>query len=330
MSPTAQVIDQDTLCDVIDMWAREYHLALGNRSTYGSKHRGFFQDARKICRQVRAVGLEGTIFDYINEVFRDANKRGYDDELHYPGLKTGYVAWTQRMEPVPEWKPPGGIPPVPEFPPIQSSKEVCKQSPAVDLLERALKELEAPQPEEEEEVEEDVVREPRSGDMKGKQKAKEITGGDRQKMKGGTGTSSRGRGGRVKSAAMVKDDADADGEPETNDPPCARCKRMGLACEVKGTGLGASQAPSACLPCNKLKTACSLVAKPKAAGKVDVKASSSGIQDVPQGRQPVDEETPPPAQPAKHHRKPAPRVIAAGLVGEFSSKSLQSQQSMRH
>ena len=234
MLPATQVIDRDTLCDVIDMWATEYHLALGNRSTYGSKHRGFYQDARKICRQVRAVGIEGTIFDYINEVFRDANKRGYDDGLHYPGLKAGYLAWTRNAEPVPDWNPPGGIPPLPEFPLIRSSKEVCKQSPAVDHLEQALKKLEAAQPEEEEQVEEDEVREPRS---KGKQKAKEITG-DRQKTKGGTGTSRRGKGGRVKSAAVVKDDeddddedADADGEPETNDPPCTRCIRMRVPCE---------------------------------------------------------------------------------------------------
>ena len=132
----------------------------------------------------------------------------------------------------------------------------------------------------------------------------------------------------MKSAAVVRDDeddADAEGEAETNDLPCARCKRMSLACEVKGTEVRGSRAPSACLPCNKGKCACSLAAKPKAAGKAEVaKASSSAIQDVPQGGQPVGEDTPLPTQPPKHHRRPAPRVIAAGLTGEFSSKSLQS------
>src|SRR6266568_5676497 len=177
MSSTPQLISHDTLYCVIDMWAAEYHQALGNCATYSSKHLGFYQDARKILRQVRAAEIEGTIFDYIVEVLRDASKRGYDDELHYPGLKKGYLAWTRGVHPVPAWNPAGGLPPVPEIPPILSSQEVRKQSAAIDLLEKALEELEELKrevvKEDEDEDEEDKNEEQRPAD-KGKGKAKEV------------------------------------------------------------------------------------------------------------------------------------------------------------
>src|SRR6266567_3771618 len=142
MSSTRQLISRETLYRIIDIWAAEYHQALGNCAAYGSKHFGFYQDARKILRQVRAAEIEGTIFDYIVEVLRDTSKRGYDDELHYPGLKKGYLAWACGEQPAPAWNPAGGLPPLPEIPPIRSSKEVSKQSTAVDLLEKTLEELE--------------------------------------------------------------------------------------------------------------------------------------------------------------------------------------------
>ncbi|HYT44028.1 MAG TPA: hypothetical protein VEP90_16940, partial [Methylomirabilota bacterium] len=117
-------------------------------------------------------------FDYIVEVLRDASKRRYEDELHYPGLKKGYLAWACSVHPVPAWNPAGGLPPVPEIPPIRSSKEVSKQSVAVDLLEKALEELEELKREVDEDEhkhkhEEHENEEQRPAD-KGKGKAKEV------------------------------------------------------------------------------------------------------------------------------------------------------------
>jgi len=342
MSTTTAVIDRDTLYTIIDMWSAEYHLALRDRSTYGSKHRGYYQDARKICRQIRAADIEGTIFDYINDVLRDASKRGYDDELHYPGLKKGYLAWTRGDQPVPNWNPAGGIPPLPEIPPIRSSKEVCKQSPAIDLLEKALEELEAAKPEGKEEdmaEEEDEVREPRSTDTKAKQKAKENTRDPKTEptARAEPSKSGRGKAGRVKSAAVVKDDdddnadADADGEPDTNDPPCTRCNRVGVPCEIKGEVKGV-RAMVACVPCKKAKSACSL-SKGKITGKVketSTKAGSSAIEDVPQTPEASNQDIPT-TEPPKRRRRPAPKVIATGLAGDFSSKCrTSSTSSMGH
>ncbi len=321
MSSTRQLISRETLYRIIDIWAAEYHQALGNCAAYGSKHFGFYQDARKILRQVRAAEIEGTIFDYIVEVLRDASKRGYDDELHYPGLKKGYLAWARGEQPAPAWNPAGGLPPLPEIPPIRSSKEVSKQSAAVDLLEKALEELEESKrevEEDEDEDKEDENEEQRPAD-KGKGKAKEVPR-ERTKeptAKAGPSTSGRGRGGRhlKKSSAIVNfdddADADADGVRDIHDPPCTRCKKLGIACEMKVERKG-TRVP-ACLPCNRAKCACSLPAKLKAAGK------AKDVRQATMVTEPAAEDEPTPEQ-AKRRRRPAPKVVEAGVAGEFSSK----------
>jgi hypothetical protein len=326
LSNATPKLSQKTYFDVVDLWGNDFHDALTERATYAAHHPALEKDRRVITKHLRANdAMEGTILLYVEEIFEDIRKRGYNDELHYQALCDGYQDWNDE-EPVSAWRPLGGVPPLPDLPPARKPGPALKPGRAVQFLEKAIAKLDAGIAEKDtdkdrhEEEEHPALREEGSKDKgkkkekeKGKEKEKEkaldkgkgglesdqTENGNGNGQKNGKGkngrapatraapsTSGKGGGSRIKSSPTVDDDDQYEEDQPVNEERCERCTRLDSPCGARFDKRGARLV---CAECKTGKFKCAY---------------------------PSQENT---SKPKRAPRKP--KVVAAGAAGEYAGKS---------
>lgn len=330
MSNLYRVVSESVLLDALNAWSDIYLAALKDHANYAAKHDGFLLDARLMIRQLRAANMDGTMFDYLREIFHDSSKRGYEDTLHYLGLKKAYRDWAYSVTPIPRWAPAGGIPPLPTIPPAPRTgkHKPCQAAQIIiDEMERIAQEQEDMENSEYEleEIEEVKVKKEKMAASKTKEAARGRKAPARQAGSGAQKASAaeddeeeltnpgRTRGARVRSAATIEDSG-AEDEPVVvdveNDPPCKKCVKARIPCLARWEMKGGQRVVLVCAGCFKGKVSCDYGKKGKAKATSpsrEVKISAPPVTDPPA-----------PVKPARRIRKKPTKLVEAGAAGEYN------------